>query len=76
MLKAQKSIFHGSSFKQRDDHTYYIIKYSVTVLVLYDKWNQEVEQKNGAESRRTVRRKLLWHVQDHISQYMNVYLWF
>ena len=31
------SIFHGLSLEQRVDHTCYIIKYSVTVLVLYDK---------------------------------------
>ena len=35
--------FHDLSFKQKDDHMCYIIKYSETVLVLYDKWNQEVE---------------------------------
>ena len=62
-------------FKQRDDHTCYIIKYSVTVLVLYDKWNQEVEQTNGAESRRTVRRWLV-HIPDHIFRKMNGCLWF
>ena len=28
-------------------------------LVLYDRWNQELEQTNGAESRRTVRRWLV-----------------
>ena len=29
--------FYGLSFKQRDDNACYIIKYSVTVLVLCDK---------------------------------------
>ena len=49
LLKAPKSIFHGLSSKQRDDQKCYIIKYSATVLVLYDKCNQKVEQRNGAE---------------------------
>ena len=33
---------------------YYIIKYAVTVLVLYDRWDQNVEQTNKVESSRTV----------------------
>ena len=49
LLKARKSIFHGLSFKQRDDHTCFIIKYSVTVLVLTigdtKMWNRRMEQK-------------------------------
>ena len=62
LLKARKSIFHGLSFKQTDDHTCYIIKYSVfcNALVFYDKWNQELEQTNGAESRRNVQRWLVY----------------
>ena len=30
----------------------YTVKYFVTVPVLYDKWNQELEQTNGPESRK------------------------
>ena len=41
-----------------------IIKYSETALELYDKWNQELEQTNGIESRRIVRRWLV-HIPDH-----------
>ena len=59
--------FHDLSFKQRGDRTCYIIKYSITVLVLYDKYNQELEQTNGAESRITV-RKWLVHIPDHSFQ--------
>ena len=41
--------------------------YSVTVPVLYDKWNLEVEQTNGAESRRTVYEGgCCMHIPDHI----------
>ena len=63
VLKAQNIYFHGLSFKQKDDHTRYIIKYSETALVLYDNWNQEVEQTNGTESGRTARRWLV-HIPD------------
>ena len=52
-VESAKICFSQLSFKQRDDHMCYIIKYSVTVLVLNDKWNQELEQTNGAESSRT-----------------------
>ena len=50
LLKPPKSIFHGLSVKQRDDHTCYIIKNPLTVLVLYDisetnNWNRRMEQK-------------------------------
>ena len=37
-------------------------------LVLYDKWNQGLEQTNGAETRRTV-RKWLVHIPNHRFQY-------
>ena len=67
LLKARKSIFQGLSFKQRDDHMCYTVKYFVTVPVLYDKWNQELEQTNGPESRKTVRRWLV-HIPDHSIQ--------
>ena len=62
-----KSIFHGLSFKQRDDHTCYIIKYSVTVLVLHDKWNQELEQTNGAESRKNCTKIVAAHPRPHFT---------
>ena len=48
LLKARKSFFtvyHLTVFKQKDDHTCYIIKYFETALVLYYKWNKELEQK-------------------------------
>ena len=41
------------------DHTCYTIKYSVPALVLYDKWNQKLEQMIGTVSRRTVQRWLV-----------------
>ena len=61
--ESAKIYLHGLSFKQKNDHTCYIIKYSETILVPYDKWNQELEQTNGTE-RRTVRRWLV-HIPVH-----------
>ena len=47
--KAQKSIFLGLSFKQRDDHTCYIIKYSLILqwftISETKNWNRRMEQK-------------------------------
>ena len=42
----RKSLFF--SFKQKDDHTGHIIKYSVTVLMLFDNW-KEVEASGTDE---------------------------
>ena len=66
-VESAKIYFHGLSFIQKDDHTCYMIKYSETVLVLYNKWNQEMEQTNGIESKRTVRRWLV-HIPDRSFQ--------
>ena len=49
LSKARKSIFLGLSFKQRDDHTCYIIKYSVIpqwfTISETKNWNRRMEQK-------------------------------
>ena len=49
LLKARKSIFNVLSFKQRDDHTCYIIKYSVilkcSMISKTKNWNRRMEQK-------------------------------
>ena len=49
LSKARKSIFLGLSFKQRDDHTCYIIKYSVILqwftISETKNWNRRMEQK-------------------------------
>ena len=36
-VESAKIYFHGLSIIQKDDHTCYMIKYSETVLVLYNK---------------------------------------
>ena len=46
----RKNLFF--SFKQKDDHTCHIIKYSVTVPVLFDEWNQELEASGTDKWRR------------------------
>ena len=73
--KRKNLFFTVYSFKQRNNHTCHIIKHYETDLVLYDKWNQEVKQTNGAESRRTVQRWVV-HIPDHIFRKMNRCLWF
>ena len=65
--ESAKIYFHDLSFKQKDDHTCYIIKYSETVLVLYDIVKKEMEETKGTESRRTVRRWLV-QIPDHSFQ--------
>ena len=54
-VESAKIYFHVLSFKQKDDHTCYIIKHSKNVLVPYDKvkprsgtdkWKGRMEQTN------------------------------